>query len=51
VAAGLLDIDILAGLHRPDAHQGVPVVRRGDRDDIDVLAVEDTAEVLDVRVR
>ena len=48
VTQGLLDVDVLAGLHRPDAHEGVPVVGRGDRDDVDVLAVEDAADVLDV---
>ena len=48
VTARLLDVDVLAGLHRPDAHEGVPVVGRGDRDDVDVLAVEDAADVLDV---
>src|SRR5581483_9241665 len=31
VAARLLDVDVLAGLGAPDGHQGVPVVRRGDR--------------------
>src|SRR5581483_1951066 len=35
VAAGLLDIHVLACLARPDGHQRVPLIRRGDRDRID----------------
>src|SRR5207248_7879713 len=46
VAARLLDVDVLAGLAGPDGHQGVPVVRRGDRDRIDVLVLEHPADVL-----
>ena len=30
VAAGLLDVDVFARLHRPHGHQGMPVVGRGD---------------------
>src|SRR5262249_41257111 len=37
VADWLLDIHVLAGLHRPDGGQSVPVVGRGDGDDVDVL--------------
>ena len=48
VAAGLLHVDILARLHRPDGHQGVPVVGCGDRDGVDVLAVEQAADILHV---
>ena len=48
VAAGLLHVDILARLHCPDGHQGVPVVGRGDRDGVDILAVEQAADVLHV---
>ena len=48
VAAGLFHVDILARLHGPDGHQGVPVVGRGDRDGVDVLAVEQAADVLHV---
>ena len=48
VTARLLDVDVLTGLHRPDAHQGMPVIGRGDRDDVDVFAIEDAADVLDV---
>ena len=46
VAARLLDVDVLAGLAGPDGHQRVPVVRRGDRDGVDVLVVERLADVL-----
>ena len=53
-AAGLVDrvghrlfaVDVLAGLHGVDRHLGVPVVGRGDQDDVDVLVVEDLAIVL-----
>ena len=48
VAAGLFDVHILAGLHRPHGHQGMPMIRRGDRDGVDVAAVEQTAHVLHV---
>src|SRR5262249_40162831 len=37
VADRLLDVDILAGLHRPDRSQGVPVVRRGNENGRDRL--------------
>ena len=40
VAARLLDVDVLARLAGPDRHQGVPVVRRGDRDRVDRLVLE-----------
>ena len=45
VAARLLDVDVLARLAGPDRRQRVPVVRRGDADHVDVLAVVDLAEV------
>ena len=48
VRRGLLDVDVLAGLQRPDGRERVPVVRHGDDDGVDVLVVEDAAEVLDV---
>ena len=48
VAAGLFHVDVLARLHRPDGHEGVPVVGRGDRDGIDVLAVQKAADILHV---
>ena len=40
-----LDIDILAGFTGIDRHRHVPVVRAGDQDGVDVLAVEDLAIV------
>ena len=43
--ARLLHIHVLAGLHGPDGHHGVPVVRGGDRDRVDVAAVEQPADV------
>ena len=50
VRDGLLDVDVLAGLHGPDGGQRVPVVRGGDGDRVDVLVVEDAAHVgLDLR--
>src|SRR5262249_12079864 len=39
---------VLAVLHGPDGGQGVPVVGRGDGDDVDVLVLDDLADVLDV---
>ena len=42
----LLDVDIAARLHRPEAGQHVPVVGRGNTDSIDVLAVQQLANVL-----
>ena len=46
VAAGLLDIDVFAGLESEDGHGRVPVVRRGDGDRVDVFKLENFAEVL-----
>ena len=46
VAAGLLDVDVLAGLYAGDGHGGVPVVGRGDGDGVDIVGGEDLAEVL-----
>src|SRR3979490_395448 len=46
MADRLLDVDVLAGLHGPDGGQGVPVIRRCDRDDIDGLIFQDLADVL-----
>ena len=40
VAHGLLDGHVLAGLHRPDSRQRVPVVGRHHRDRVDVLVFE-----------
>ena len=42
----LLAVDVLALAHGVDGDQGVPVVGRGDDDGVDVLAVEQLAEVL-----
>src|SRR5206468_7376323 len=44
---GLFAIDIFAGLHGPNGHQRMPVVRRGDRHDIDVFVVEDLPDIFD----
>src|SRR5262249_7974807 len=46
VADRLLNVDILAGLQRPDGGQGVPVIGRGDRDDVNVLVFDYPAQVL-----
>jgi hypothetical protein len=45
VRDGLLTINVLAGAHRVDGDADVPVIGCGDRDGIDVLAVEDLALV------
>src|SRR5262249_1142496 len=46
VAGRLLAVHVLAVLHGPDGHQGVPVVRGGDGDDVDVLVLDHPADVL-----
>src|SRR5262249_45673461 len=46
VANRLLDVHILAILHRPDGRQCMPVIRRGDGHDIDVLILDDAANIL-----
>ena len=46
VRRGLLDVDVLAGLERPDGGERVPVVRRGDDDGVDVLVVEHAPQIL-----
>src|SRR5262249_49417263 len=46
VADGFFDVHVLAGLEGPDGGEGVPVVGRGDADDVDGLVVHDPAEVL-----
>ena len=43
---GLLDVDVLPGVHGLAADLGVPVVDGGAEDDVDVLALEHAAEVL-----
>ena len=47
VRRGLLDVDVLAGLQRPDGGERVPVVGRGDDDGVDVLVVEHAPQILD----
>jgi hypothetical protein len=42
----LLQVHVLARLHRPDRRQRVPVVARGDRHAVDRLVVDDLAQVL-----
>ena len=46
VAARLLDVHVLARLAGPNRQQRVPMVRRGDRDGVEILVVEHLAEVL-----
>src|SRR4029077_17771050 len=48
--AGFLHIDIFPGLAAPDGHQRVPMIRRGNRDGIDILVLEQSANV-HVRLR
>ena len=45
----LLDIYVLACLAGGDHLDRVPVVGRGDHDSVDILAIEDRAEILDAR--
>src|SRR6185369_2566902 len=45
VRARFLDVDVFAGLTGPDGLERVPVIWRGDRDGIDVLVLEDLAEI------
>ena len=45
VRDGLLDVDVLAGLSGGDGDPGMRVIRRGDRDGVDVFAFEQLAEV------
>jgi hypothetical protein len=45
VAAGLLDINVLARLHREDRHGRVPVVRSGNEQRVDVLVLEHAAKI------
>ena len=46
VGEGLFDVDILAGLAGEDRRDGVPVVRRGDVNGVDLFFLEDAAEIL-----
>ena len=41
----LLDIHILAGLHRPDGSERVPMVRRRKADDVNILVLQQLADV------
>ncbi len=45
VGAGLLDVHILARLTGPDAHQRVPVIRRGDGDGVDGFVFQQLAHI------
>ncbi len=47
VAAGLLHVDVLARLARPNRLQRVPMVRRGDGNGVQVLVVEHFPKVLE----
>ena len=46
VAGRLLDVNIFARGHRPNRHERVPMVRCGDRNDIDRLVFDHLANVL-----
>src|SRR5262249_37248078 len=46
VAEGLFDVDVLACLAGPDRDERVPVIRRGDGDDVEVLVVQGPSNVL-----
>ena len=43
----LLDVDVLASLASPDGQQGVPMVRSGDGDGIEILVLQGRANVLE----
>ena len=45
VGYGLLQVDIFARLACPDAHQRMPVVRRGDGHRIDLVVVQELPEI------
>ena len=47
VAHGLLDVDVFASLGAPNGHEGVPVVRGGHRDGVQIGVVEGFANVGD----
>src|SRR5271166_2928981 len=46
MADRFLELDLFAGLPRPDGRQRVPVVGRGDRHNIDALVFKHLADVL-----
>ncbi len=45
MAAGLLDVNVLAGFDAGDGHGGMPVIGRGDGDSVNIFALEQLAEV------
>jgi hypothetical protein len=51
VATRLLDVHVLARLTGPDGQQRVPVVGSGDRNDVQVLVIQNRAEVLNAMGR
>jgi hypothetical protein len=51
VRQGLLAVDVLAGAEGRQRDDGVPVVGRGDADGLNILAVDDLAEVVVGRTR
>ena len=42
---GFFNVDILSGLHRPDAHQRMPMVRCCGGNDLDVIRLQGVAKV------
>ena len=46
VADRLFDVNVFAGLHGPDGGERVPVVGRGDGNRVDILVIDDFADVL-----
>ncbi len=47
VAAGFFDVDVLTRLARPDGHQGMPVIRSGDGNGVQVAIFQCLANILD----
>ena len=47
VAHRFFDVDVLTGLSTPNGHQGVPVVRRRNRDRIHVFVIEGLSNITD----
>ena len=46
VAAGFFNVDVLSGLKSEDGHRRMPVIGRGDRDGVNILALENLAKIL-----
>jgi len=44
VRTGFLDVNVFAGLDRPDGLERVPMIGRGDGDGIDVFVFEELAK-------